>query len=336
MTPTELSTRRLQPTMSWLRRRPSPAQWSPQRRAGALVFLVVIAVATALIGRNLILRLQHDTVLEPIPAGSTVAVPGFQRVYLIVLENKSEGDILGNPEAPYLNALIHDGAMSADYQAIAHPSQPNYLALFSGSTQGVIDDEIHDIAGPTIADQLEAADRSWGVFAENLPADTCFPGPAASGGPDGAGEYVRKHNPAISFDAIRSSATRCANIKPLAAFKPDAADFTWIVPNMCHIMHDCPIASGDAWLKSFVPQLLDSTAFKSDRSVLFITFDEGADKSRSNEVVTVALGTGVRAGTRSPIAHSHYSLLRTIEAGLGLPCLGQACDANTLGELFTP
>jgi hypothetical protein len=304
---------------------------------GTVAVLVIVAIVGGLVGYNVLLRLQHFTSLEAVPAGSTLPVPATRPVILIVFENKSDKDILGAPDAPYLNSLIARGALGTDYQAVAHPSQPNYLALFSGSPQGVTDDRVHDLTAPSLADQIEAAGKSWRVFAENYPAEGCFTGETHDGGVDGPGLYVRKHNAAISFTAISESATRCANIQPLSRFAPDAADFIWIVPNMCHVMHECPVADGDTWLKGFLPSILASPAFSpGGQGVVYITFDEGADKSRNNEIVTLAIGPSVRAGMRSDVAHSHYSLLRTIETGLGLPCLADACSANTLGEMFRP
>ena len=312
-------------------------RWTRRRAFAALAVLVVVALVGALVGYNVLLRLQHYTSLETVPAGSTLPVPATRPVILIVFENKSDKDVLGATDAPYLNSLIARGALGTDYQAVAHPSQPNYLALFSGSAQGVTDDRDHDLRAPSLADQLEVAGRTWRIFAENYPADGCFTGATHDGGVDGAGQYVRKHNAAMSFTAISGSPTRCANIQPLSRFAPDAADFIWVLPNMCHVMHECPTADGDTWLKTFLPPVLDSPAFApGGHGVVYITFDEGADKSRNNEIVTLAIGPSVRAGMRSDVAHSHYSLLRTIETGLGLPCLAEACSANTLGEMFQP
>ncbi len=311
--------------------------WTRRRLVAAVLVVVLVAGAGAFAAYNVLLRLQHYTSLGTPPAGSTLPVPPAGPVILIVFENKSDKDILAKSDAPYLNELIPQGALATDYQAVAHPSQPNYLALFSGSPQGVTDDRAHDLSGPTLADQLEAAGKTWRVFAENYPATGCFTGEVNEGGVDGTGQYVRKHDPAISFTSISGSPERCANIQPLSKFSPDAADFMWVVPNMCHVMHDCGIPDGEAWLKAFLPPILASPAFApGGKGVVYITFDEGADKSRNNEVVTLALGPTVRAGMRSDVAHSHYSLLRTIETSLGLPCLADACQANTLGELFRP
>jgi acid phosphatase len=308
-----------------------------RRLLNLLAVLVAVSTVAGIVGYNILLRLQHYTALETVPAGSTIPIPPTRPVILIVFENKTDKDVLGATDAPYLLSLIARGALATDYQAVAHPSQPNYLALFSGSTQGVTDDEVHDLTAPTLADQIEAAGETWRVFAENYPAEGCFTGDVHDGGIDGPGQYVRKHDAAISFTGISGSPARCANIQPLSAFTPSAADFIWVVPNMCHVMHGCAMADGDAWLKTFLPAVLDSAAFAPrGQGIIYITFDEGADKSRSNEIVTLALGPTVRAGVRSDVAHSHYSLLRTIETGLGLPCLADACSANTLGEMLHP
>ncbi len=313
--------------------------FTPPRRRWLVIALSAVVVIVAIAGVRLLLAADGPPLdpLEPVPAGSLLAVPPSGPVIVIMLENKNEHSILDTTDAPYLKSLFETGAVSAEYQAVAHPSQPNYLALFSGSTQGVTDNGSHDLTAPTIADQLESAGKTWRVFAENLPAVDCFTGETASGGPDGDGDYARKHEPAISFTAISGSPERCANIRPLVDFRPDAADFSWVVPNLCHDMHDCSVAEGDAWLAEFVPTILASPAFApGGTGTLYITFDENDGKTTDNEVVTMVVGPKVKAGTRSTVPHSHYSLLRTIETSLGLPCLAQACDANTLGELFQP
>ena len=309
----------------------TPRQWLVR----AIVPLAIVLVAGGF-GVNELLRRQHYTSLEAIDPGSSLPVPTADPVILIVLENEPAAYITGSRDAPYLNELVQSSAVADDYQAVAHPSQPNYIALFSGAIHDVLDDNVHQLSAPNLADQVEAARKTWRVFAENYPATGCFDGAESSDGPDGPGLYTRKHNPAMSFTSISADPARCANIQPLDKFAPEAANLVWVVPNMCHTMHDCPVATGDAWLRSFVPPILASPAFQpGGHGVLFVTFDEGTDRIRNNEVVTLAAGPLVKAGFRSPVAHSHYSLTRTIETALGLPCLADACSANTLGEMFT-
>ncbi len=278
-------------------------------------------------------ELTPSTVRSPRPATpGTATIPAFRHVYLIVMENKAYGSIVGSSAAPYLNDLIARFGLAARYEAVAHPSEPNYLALFSGSTQGVTDDGVHDLAGRNLADQLEAHGRTWRVFAENVPLG-CFTGSVASGGPDGPGTYARKHEPAISFTDIARNPVRCRNITNLSHFDPAAADFELIVPNLCHDMHDCSVAVGDAFLRSFVPRITESAAFTD--GVLFITWDEGTGGPGGGHVATIVVSPRVAPGTVSRVPHDHYSLLRTIEDAFGVGCLGRTCSANDLGEFFT-
>src|SRR5207249_2992874 len=121
----------------------------------------------------------------------------------------------------------------------------------------------------------------WAVFAQNVPAG-CFRGTDATDGPDGPGKYVRKHNPAISFRGISGDPARCAGITDFSHFDPTAADFEMVIPNLCNDMHDCSVATGDAFLRSFVPRITDSPAFA--HSVLFITWDEGTSGERGSRV----------------------------------------------------
>lgn len=297
--------------------------------AGLVLFTVALATPTA---ARLVRPADLTTLVTP-PSGSLRPVTAFSHVYVIVLENKAYEQIVGNAEAPYLNELIARYGLAESYQAVAHPSQPNYLALVSGSTLGVGDNDPHDVTAPTVFDQLEQAGRSWRIYAENVPPN-CFPGATADGGRDGPGTYVRKHNPAISFTSIASSPARCSNIQDLTAFDPAAADLEFIVPNLCHDMHDCSVIDGDAWLRTFVPRILGSPAFQSG-GALFITFDEGSESAEaSNHIATIVAGPTVPSGLRSATPHTHYSLLRTIQDSWGLVCLAESCAANTLGEFF--
>jgi hypothetical protein len=261
-------------------------------------------------------------------------LPAFRHVYLVVMENREFGSIVGDASAPYINSLIARYGLATAYTAVAHPSEPNYLALFSGSTQSVTDDGIHDLGASNLADQLEAHTRSWRVFAQNVPGG-CYTGASATGGADGPGTYARKHEPANSFSNIRANAVRCGQITVFSAFDPSAADFELIVPNLCNDMHDCSVGSGDAFLRSFVPRIIEGPAFAD--SVLFITWDEGStDIGGGGRVATLVVSPLVVAGATSATPHSHYSLLRTIEDAWGLGCVGHACTANNLGEFFRP
>ena len=269
------------------------------------------------------------------PGASPTGLPGFSHVYVLILENKEYSSIVGRASAPYLNSLIANYGLATDYTGVSHPSEPNYIALFSGSTQGVTNDGTHNLSATNLADQLEARGKTWSVFEQDYPGG-CYAGSTRSGNGEGigaAGYYARKHDPAISFTDISSSPARCARITNFAHFDPAAADFELIVPNDCNDMHSCPTAAGDAFLKTFVPRITGSPAFAD--SVLFITFDEGtSDIGGGGRIATVVVSPLTRAGFTSATPHNHYSMLRTIEDAWGLGCLAKACGAGNLGEFF--
>jgi hypothetical protein len=275
-----------------------------------------------------------STVPTPSDAGAGFrGVPAFRHVYLIVMENKAYGSIVGSSDAPYLNDLIRRYGLATRYTAVAHPSEPNYIALFSGATQGVSDDGVHNLDAANLADELEATGRTWRVFAQNVPLG-CYTGAVASGGPDGRGTYARKHEPAISFTSIAGDPGRCRNISDFSHFDPAVADFELIVPNMCNDMHDCQVATGDRFLQSFVPQITGDAAFAN--SVLFITWDEGTDSAGGGgRVATIVVSPLVSAGFTSDMAYSHYSLLRTIQDAWRLGCLQHTCSAASMAEFFS-
>ena len=258
----------------------------------------------------------------------------FSAVWIIVLENTDYERVVHGPDDPYLHSLIDGDGLAEAYTGIGRPSQPNYLALFSGSTQGVGDNDDHDIDAPTIADQLEVAGRTWGEYAENVPSG-CFLGSSSKGGRDGAGEYRRKHAPAISFRSISGDPRRCALIQDLTAFRPGDVDYALIIPNQCHAAHDCALGAADAWLKAFVPRILESAAYRAG-GALFVTFDEDAGEAAGGgHVATIVASPHVAAGARSTTSYDHFSLLRTIEAAWGLDCIAKSCDAQPMTDLFT-
>jgi hypothetical protein len=225
--------------------------------------------------------------------------------------------------------------LATNYHAVAHPSEPNYLALFAGSTFGVHDDGVYNLGGRNLADQLAARGRSWHVYAQDLPSP-CFPGATSHGGVDlvgAAGWYARKHEPAVSFTDISRVRSRCDRITRLAGFSPTAANLELIAPNMTNDMHDGTVAQGDAFLRAFVPRITRSSAFAT--SLLLITWDEGSTNlGGGGRVATIVISPRVRAGFRSSISHSHYSILRTIEDAWGLGCLNHTCTSNDLREFF--
>jgi phosphatidylinositol-3-phosphatase len=273
------------------------------------------------------------------PTGTTGASasprPAITHVWWIVMENHEYGSVIGNPSAPYLNGLASKYDLLTNFYATVHPSEPNYIALVAGSTLGVNSDGTYDLAGPSLFSQLASAGKTWRAYEQDYPGG-CFTGGSASGAVDGpgvAGSYARKHDPAISFTSVSAHPAQCASIQPLHQFDPAAAAFEFITPNLINDMHDGSPAQGDAFLRAFVPLITGSPAFAT--GVLFITFDEGSSGAGSHgdgggHVATLVLAPGVAPGSWSAAYADHYSLLRTTQDLLGLPCLATSCSRTSI------
>jgi hypothetical protein len=251
------------------------------------------------------------------------------------MENHEYGSIVGVDDAPYLNGLIAQYGLATGMHAVTHPSEPNYIALASGGTQGVHDDGVYNLDAPSLFDQVEAAGRTWHVYAQGFPGD-CSPVASTDEVPDGpgqAGDYARKHNPAISFTSISRNPSRCARITGLAGFDPAAADLELIVPNQHNDMHSASVRTGDDFLRAFLPSILESPAFAAG-SLLIVTWDEGSSNDGGGgHIATIVATPGMAPGTRFDAPTTHYSVLRTIEDAWGMPPLGAAADASAIPVL---
>jgi acid phosphatase len=238
------------------------------------------------------------------------------------MENHSYSDIIGNPVAPYINSLARQGALFTSSRAITHPSEPNYLALFSGSTQGVADDSCpHRFTAPNLGGDLLKAGKSFTGYAEDLPG----PGsPACT-----AGGYARKHAPWTDFSDVPGSASLPFTSFPVNDFAR-LPTVSFAIPNLCHDMHDCPVPFGDAWLRAHMKSYADWAM--SHDSLLILTWDED-DGSQANQIPTIFAGQLVRPGRYAePV--NHYSVLATIEAAYGLPRDGQAAAATPITDIW--
>jgi hypothetical protein len=289
----------------------------------------VIALAT-----SLLLTVGCAQALPGAPLGvqaSKLPSPASSHVIVIVMENAEYSEVLGNPAAPYINALARRYGLATQSFAIGHPSLPNYLALTSGSTQGVSSDctECH-VGASNIVDQLEAAGISWKAYLEDEPG-ACFQGGAAGG-------YAKKHNPFIYYNDIARSRRRCSR---LVGFGQLAADlrrgklpiYSWISPNLCDDGHDCGVAGSDRFLARTGPALLRELG---PQGFLVLTWDEGSSErdccggvARGGQIATILAGPDVRRGGRDGHPIDHYGVLGTIEEALGVPPLAGAADPSS-------
>ncbi|MHB1844092.1 MAG: alkaline phosphatase family protein [Deltaproteobacteria bacterium] len=298
-------------------------------------------------------------------------IPIFGHVFVIPMENTSlatlSGPDGGFPNSPYLRGLAASWATASDYHGVAHPSLPNYLAMTSGedvsgvgcdcqpagATGNACDDLFHCslVTGncdcpqpvePNLADALESAGEDWRNYAEGAgtPCNTLA-----------SGSYAPKHVPFLYYPDVASDAARCRDhVVDFAAFSGDLAAgpraFSFLTPNLTDDMHDPAFPSagpqnlvnGDAWLATQVPEIVSSAAFR-EGGVVFIVWDEddasGGLSGTDNPIGLFVLSPFAKQGGYvSPVHADHYSLLATIEDGLGLPRLGLSAQAQALTDFF--
>ncbi len=252
---------------------------------------------------------------------------------VILMENHSYREMVGSRTAPYLNMLADRYGMATASYATAHPSLPNYLALVSGSTQGVVKDCTTCVANaPQLVDQLQRAGIRWRAFMEGSPSQ-CFRGAAPS--------FDRHHDPFVYAPHIVDNPAECDRIVPLKTFVPALVrgglpPFVWVTPDVEHDMHTGTVAQGDAWLRQFLSPVLQSTWYR-DGGIVIITFDEatgGTDSgcctgAAGGHVMTVVISPSTPRGARLSRPVDGAGILRTIESLYRLAFLGAAANPRS-------
>ena len=206
---------------------------------------------------------------------------------------------------------------------MTHPSQPNYLALFSGSTQGIGDDSCpHHFNTPNLGSELKAAALTFSGYTESMPTDgysRCAAYP-----------YARKHNPWVNFNNVPNA----ANLR-FSMFPSDFNNLPTIaivVPNMCNDMHDCPIATGDTWLKNNIDDYVQWA--RAHNSLLILTWDEDDSATSANRIPLIFAGAQVKIGYTRTATTTHYDVLRTLEDMYGLAPLDNAATAAPITDVW--
>ena len=278
----------------------------------------------------LILLLVSLGACAPLPERPPLtARPGPEHIVVAIEENRPYSKIIGSPHAPYINELARRGALFSQSYAVARPSQPNYLALFSGSTQGVEDNRCsHRFEGENLASVLRRAGLSFAIYSESLPR-AGYTGCVS-------GDYHRKHNPAVNWQGAN---VRAEENLPFSAFPSDYAalpTISFVVPDQANDMHDGPydeaIARGDAWLK----RNLDGYVRWAEQhnSLFVLTFDED-DGKEGNRIATLFIGPMVRPGVYAQRI-DHYAVLRALLDLYGLPAPNDAARAAPIDFIWKP
>ncbi|MEA2215658.1 MAG: phosphatidylinositol-3-phosphatase [Solirubrobacteraceae bacterium] len=275
----------------------------------------------------------------PLAVGKAGSLPasGSSHVVVVVMENAEYGEVIGKADAPYINGLARRYGLAGRSHAITHPSLPNYLALTSGSTQGIESDCTScEVSAPNIVDSLQTAQISWKAYMEDLPRP-CFTG-AQSGG------YAKKHDPFAYYRDVIGNPSRCGRIVGFGALAADLRSgalpsFAWVSPNLCDDGHDCSLRTADGFLARTLPALIHELG---PHGFLVLTWDEGTSDAgccgvaHGGRVATIVVGPDVRPGGRSSAPVDHYGVLASVEDALGLPRLAGSRDprAGSLRALF--
>jgi phosphatidylinositol-3-phosphatase len=262
------------------------------------------------------------------------AIPHYQHIVEIMMENTSYATIIGNPLAPQINALADTYGLATDYFGVTHPSEPNYVANVAGSFFGIQDDNQfyctpalagtdptcagttvnHTINAQSIADQLSAAGQTWRGYFQGLPPT---PSSYVSSGPSANGPYTykypsnsvalyaSKHNPFINFVGSQGDVANMVPDTQLASdlASGDLANYSLVVPDQCHDMHGtggCSstnglIAAGDSYVGSTVSAIMASHVWQEGNNAIVITWDED-DFSDSGLVGTGCCGADPGGG----------------------------------------
>lgn len=282
--------------------------------------LTAAASALTLVGASLALSAAAASTAQ---AALTPTPPAH--VVVVVFENTAYSQIVGNPGAAYINnTLIAGGANLTQMYAVTHPSQPNYYNLFSGSTQGIVDDSCITpgfSSAPNLASEAIAAGKTWASYNEALPSQgstVCSAYP-----------YAQKHNPWFGFSNVPTSSAHTFN-----QFPTDYAtlpQISFVIPDLCNDMHDCDIATGDTWLQNNLGAY--AAWAKANNSVLIVTWDED-DFAGTNNVATVFYGQPVKTGSSTATSYNHFDLLHTVEDLYALPHAGASTTASDITGIW--
>ncbi len=245
---------------------------------------------------------------------------------IVILENKRYDSLSGNPAAPYINSLLNNSytAVLTQSYGLTHPSQPNYLMLFSGSSQGVINNNIPThlpFTTPNLGAELLNKGYSFIGYSENLP----YPGATDSA----SGGYARKHNAWINWQGSPSNGIPSNSNRAFTDFPPNYNNLpvlSFVIPNVYNDMHDGSISVGDTWLRNNLDGYIQWSI--NNNSLFILTFDEDNSLS-NNHILTFFTGANIKGGSYSqPV--THYNVLRTIEELYQIPFAGASTDSSAI------
>jgi phosphatidylinositol-3-phosphatase len=276
------------------------------------------------------------------PCGTLATAPHYSHVIWIWEENHSYSSIIGSSSAPYINSVATECGLATNYHDLSHPSLPNYVGATSGlavTSLAPFDPDCNPSGScTTSAASIFGQGESWKAYEESMPSN-CYK--------SNSGNYAVRHNPPPYFTSLSGCSNKDVPYTQLATDLSAGTlpAFSFITPNVQDDMHDGSVSKGDSWLKSNLPTILNSSAYTSGTTAVFITWDEGSGGSsgencatntsdQSCHVATLVISPSTKAGSTSGTFFNHYGLLGTAEQLLGLPLLGSAASATTLTSAF--
>lgn len=266
-------------------------------------------------------------------------LPTPDHIVIVVEENHSYSQIIGSASAPYINGLRSQGALLTNSFGITHPSQPNYLALFSGSTQGVTSDATPTnlpFTTPNLGAQLLAKGRTFAGYSEAMPS-VGYTGNNAGG----SSGYYRKHNPWVNWQQI-GSPPYPANTLPTSVNLPYTmfpSDYTqlpnvsFVIPTQLNDMHDGTITQGDTWLNNNLNGYIQWC--KTHNSLFILTFDED-NGSSGNKIATILVGQSILPNVTSSQLVNHYNILATLQDMNRLSRIANSVGVSALTGIYAP
>ncbi len=232
-------------------------------------------------------------------------------ILVTVWENTDYSSLIGNSaQAPYLNGLLSQGVLFTNYHAVDHPSEGNYIAMFSGGDQGMTTDNCPQSTGAeNVFHLLASAGKTYLGYMEDLPS-VGFTGCTSA-------NYVRRHNASIQMTNVAASTS-----VPWTQFPSDYTALpalSVVIPNLMHDLHDGSMAQADAWLQTNLDAYIQWA--KTHNSLFIFTLDESATGGGASQVPLLIVGQGVTANTTNAVSYDHTNLSSTLSGLLGLPLL---------------
>jgi phosphatidylinositol-3-phosphatase len=267
---------------------------------------------------------------------SASEMPRFNKIVVVIGENTNASAVIGHTDAPYINTLAQQGAGFIESYAIEHPSQPNYLDLFSGNNQGITGSNVlpdSHFVTPNLGRELLNAGKTFSSYSEDLPY-TGFDG-------EYSGLYVRRHNPSANWMGTGTNQFPDSLNKPFTDFPTDFStlpNVAFVIPNLCSDGHDAcaPLYNRTTQFDQWIQTNLDAYRqwCKANNSLLIVTYDED-DFTSTNKIATVFYGAHVKTGTYNKVIN-HFNVLRTVEDLMGLAThAGQAATATPIDYCWT-